>query len=65
MYEDGSRFKVQKSLVELVDDELMPPCSAQLPISIDGGLCRRPNIHLGASFRVRGSPYSGSRLIPY
>ena len=60
MYKDGSRFQIEVFLLEIVDHELMAPCSAQLPISIYRGLCRRPNIHLGASFRVRGSPYSGS-----
>lgn len=42
--------------------ELMVPSSAQLPISIYGGLCRHPNIYMGASLRVRGSHYGGSRM---
>ena len=64
-YEHGSRFTLEMSLVEIFDHQLMAPCSAQLPISVHRGLCRRFNIYLGTSFRVRGSPYSGSQMISY
>lgn len=55
-------FRIETSYGDIVDLELMVPSSAQFPIPIYRGLCRRSNFYLGDSLRVCDLPYSGSQM---
>ena len=58
-------FRIETSSGDIVDLELTVASSAQLPIPIYRGLCRRSNFYLGNSLRVCDLRYSGSQMTFY
>ena len=57
-------FIIETSLlVDVVESALIISSSAQFPISVHGGICRRPDLYLGDSLRVCCHPFGGRQMI--